>query len=243
MLEESNFEKAGEEEDALWRAYLSSRDPHARARLFDFYLNTAHKLAGHFFARRPDRGAEFADYLQYACVGLMESLDRYDPGRGASFATFASYRIRGAILNGLEHSTELAAQHAYRRQVEKERVASLLEESRFARDPFEGLVDMAIEMALGLALEPHGLTADRVGTDPYRTFALKDLRDRLLVIVDALPERERQIIRWHYFEHLEFKIIGEALQLSKGRVSQLHARALKLIRQGLKTIDRLDLTL
>jgi RNA polymerase sigma factor for flagellar operon FliA len=241
-MESAPSDKASPEEGELWRSYAVTRDPGTRARLFEFYLPTAHKLAAYFYARRPDRGAEFADYLQYACVGLIESLDRYEPGREASFSTFASYRIRGAILNGLERSTELAAQHAFRRQVEKERIGSLLEDSTSGRDPFEGLVEVAIHMALGLALEDSP-AAQEAGTDPYRTFALKDLRERLLLIVDALPERERQIIKWHYFEHLEFKTIGEVLRLSKGRISQLHARGLKLIREALRSIDHLDLSL
>ena len=243
MSEETSPRDSNAEEDALWHSYLAARDPKIRTRLFEFYLNTAHKLAGYFYARRPDRGAEFADYLQYACVGLIESLDRFEPGREASFSTFASYRIRGAILNGLERSTELAAQHAYRRQLEKERVSSLLDESHSTADPFEGLVEVAIGMTLGFALEDHGAANQESGGDPYRTFALKNLRERLLIIVDALPERERQIIKWHYFDHLEFKVIGEVFKLSKGRVSQLHARALKLIREALHSIDRFDLTL
>lgn len=242
-MEEIDLDNSKSEEEALWRSYLVARDPKIRARLFERYLNTAHKLAGYFFARRPDRGAEFSDYLQYACVGLIESLDRYEPGREASFSTFASYRIRGAILNGLERSTELAAQHAFRRQLEKERVGSLLDESKSAADPFEGLVEVAIGMTLGFALEDSGVAHEESGTDPYRTFALKDLRERLLLVVDALPERERQIIKWHYFDHLEFKVISEVFRLSKGRVSQLHARALKLAREALRSIDRFDLTL
>jgi RNA polymerase sigma factor FliA len=242
MPDMSDAEVSKRQEEVLWRSYLATRDPIIRTQLFELYRDTAHKLAAYYYARRPDRGAEFADYMQYACIGLIESLDRYNPEGDASFPTFASYRIRGAILNGLERSTELAAQHAYRRQVEKERVDSLVEESKSTTDPFEGLVSIAIEMALGFALEDSGLATNELGTDPYRTLALKDLRDRLLLIVEALPERERQIVKWHYFDHLEFKTIGEVFELSRGRVSQLHSRALKLIREGLRSIDRFDLS-
>jgi RNA polymerase sigma factor for flagellar operon FliA len=241
--EESDRERSKSEEEALWRSYFATRDPEIRARLIELHLATAHKLAAQLYAHRPDRSAEFGDYLQYACVGLVESLDRYDGSRGASFMTFASYRIRGAILNGLEQSTERTAQSAYRRQVEKERVDSLLDQSSAGGDPFEGLIEITIEMALGFALQDSGLADGGNASDPYRSYELKRLRERLLLIVEALPERERRIIKWHYFDHLDFKVIGAVLELSKGRVSQLHARALKLIRKGLESIDRFDLSL
>ena len=71
-----------------------------------------HKLAAYAYARRGPQAPEFADFLQWARLGLMEAFDRYDPAREAAFMTFAGYRIRGAILNGLEHVTEGAAQWA-----------------------------------------------------------------------------------------------------------------------------------
>jgi len=153
------------------------------------------------------------------------------------------YRIRGAILNGLEHATEQAAQHARRKQIEKERVESVIGGARGASEALEELVEVTVGLALGFALEDSGLSAEPETFDPYRVLELKRLRERLLLIVEALPEREKQIVKWHYFEHMDFKLIGLAFRLSKGRISQLHARALKLIREGLRSIDRFDLSL
>src|SRR5262249_3296131 len=172
---------------------------------------------------------EFADYLQWARVGLLEAFERYDPQREASFVTFAGYRIRGAILNGLEHASESAAQWAHRKALEQERVESMLEEAHDAEE-LERLPPLTLGPALGFAPADAGLSAEPETYDPYRVLELKRLRERLLVIVQALPEREGRIVRWHYFEQMDFKLIAAALRLSKGRISQLHARALKLIR-------------
>lgn len=241
MQEPPNVEQPGPDEVSLWREYVATRDPKVRIRLIERYLETAHRIAGYFFARRADRSADFHDYLQDARLGLIEALDRYDPNREAGFVTFASYRIRGAILNGLERNTERATQVAYRRRIERDRIESVTTESR-GTEPFEGLVDMTIGLALGYALEDSGISAQQdPASDPYRAFELKRLRERLLLIVEALPERERLIVKWHYFERMDFKLIGLALKLSKGRISQLHARALVLIRKGLKSLDRFDL--
>ena len=221
-----------EDESALWQTYLASRDAGLRAELIERYLPEVHKLAAYAYARRGPQSPEFGDYLQWARVGMIEAFDRYDPGREASFMTFAGYRIRGAILNGLEQATEGSAQRARRKDLEEERIESML----------EGLAEVTLGLALGFALEDSGLSAAPEGFDPYRVLEMKRLRERLLLIVDALPERERRILKWHYFEHMDFKQIGSTLGLSKGRISQLHARGLKLMREGLRSVERFDLS-
>ena len=111
----------------------------------------------------------------------------------------------------------------------------------FGRHEGSGALDLMAQAAQR-ALEDSGLSAAPEGFDPYRVLEMKQLRERLLLIVDALPERERRILKWHYFEHMDFKHIGEALGLSKGRISQLHARGLKLMRESLRSIERFDLS-
>jgi RNA polymerase sigma factor for flagellar operon FliA len=108
------------------------------------------------------------------------------------------------------------------------------------------MVDFTILLAMGYVLEDSGewnpAGADRAA-DPYKSVQLERVRARLSLLVDALPQRERLIIRYHYFEHMEFQAIGTILELSKGRVSQLHARALRLIREGYDTLEGFDLQL
>src|ERR1041385_1197108 len=187
-----------EEEAALWQAYLAGRDAVLRGRLIERYLPEVHRIAAHAYARRGPQAPEFDDYLQWARLGLIEAFDRYEPAREASFMTFAGYRIRGAILNGLEHATEGAAQWAHRKALEEER-----------------LDDVTLGLALGFALEGSGLGAAPEGFAPYRALELKRLRERLLLIVEALPERERRILKWHYFEQMDFQLGGGALALVK----------------------------
>jgi RNA polymerase sigma factor for flagellar operon FliA len=230
-----------EDESALWQTYLASRDAGLRAELIERYLPEVHKLAAYAYAKRGPQSPEFGDYLQWGRLGLMEAFDRYDPAREASFMTFAGYRIRGAILNGLEQATEGAAQRARRKDLEEERLESMLEAADDG-EALERLAEVTLGLALGFALEDSGLSAAPEGFDPYRVLEMKRLRERLLLIVEALPERERRILKWHYFEHMDFKLIGAALGLSKGRISQLHARGLKLMREGLQSVERFDLS-
>src|SRR5207247_5117094 len=94
------------EEAALWRQLRATSDAQAREKLLALHLPYARTLAATFYARRFHDEIEFGDYLQFASVGLLEALDRYDPGRGVQFRTFAARRMQGAILNGLEKLTE-----------------------------------------------------------------------------------------------------------------------------------------
>jgi RNA polymerase sigma factor FliA len=243
-------------ERSLWEEYGRTRHPDIRQQLVRRYMDMTHRIAAHLYGRRVGNAVAFDDYLQYARVGLLEAIDRYDPAREASFATFAGYRIRGSVLNGLEQTTELAAQAAQRRHSRlRERAQSIdirdMRESIDAEsdgaqlERFAGMVDVAILLAMGYVLEDNGEwnAAGPSKADPYRSVHLDGVRARLIRLVDALPERERLIVRYHYFEHMEFQDIGAVLDVSKGRVSQLHARALQLIRGGYEALEQFGVEL
>jgi len=232
-----------EEEVSLWHRYVSTRDTEVREQLITRHLDTARKIAASLYANRINNTIDFSDYLQYARLGLIEAVDRFDPAHRASFTTFATYRIRGSILNGVEKATEKAAQHAQRKRAQRERVKSVREGADHPSDAFSSMVDVAISLALGYLLEESGIWRpgnEDPGADPYRSLELKRLAERMGLIVQALPEREQLIIRYHYFQQMEFVAIGDVLGISKVRVSQLHARALKLIRDAYQALDRFD---
>ncbi|MBI3900268.1 MAG: sigma-70 family RNA polymerase sigma factor [Gammaproteobacteria bacterium] len=234
----------GDEAAVLWRHYVSGRDPVVRHRLIEHYLPTAKGIAAALFAKRINDIIDFRDYLQYARIGLIEAIDRFDPDLQVAFPTFATYRIRGAILNGIEMASEQAAQYAQRKRAMRERTKSMRAASDSSDDPFATMVDLAIGLALGYMLEESGIwrpDSEDQAADPYRSLEMKRLQQRMGAIVQALPERERQIVLSHYFEHLEFSEIADKLGVSKGRVSQLHARALKLVRDALRSIESLNL--
>jgi RNA polymerase sigma factor FliA len=242
---------SGQQEVALWEEFRRSGAPELRERLVAAYLDLTHTIAARLFGQRVNNSVTFDDYLQYARVGLLEAIDRFDPQRGASFATFAGYRIRGAILNGLERATEAAAQSAHRRRARlRERAQSLQPPQPNAAETgaarFAGLVDVTVLLAMGYVLEDSGHWnpggAD-TASDPYRSVQLERLCSRLHRLVEVLPERERTIVQRHYFQQVEFQQIGELLGLSKGRVSQLHARALQLIREGYESLEGFDVEL
>jgi RNA polymerase sporulation-specific sigma factor len=93
------------EEARLWRAFKSRGDLRSRARLIESYQPLVFKVAMHLRLRE----AIVMDMIQEGTVGLIEAVERYDPGRGVRFSTFATYRIRGRILNALHRERPLVS--------------------------------------------------------------------------------------------------------------------------------------
>lgn len=228
----------------LWESLRSTGDAQAREELILRYASFARTIAATLYRCRPDSATPFEDYLQYARVGLMEAVDRYDGSRGASFETFSGYRIRGAILNGLARDTELGAQRSFWRTRLADREKSLapvaVEHPESAT--LEELVRLVTGLAIGFVLE--GPAPDPVDetpeSNPYLATELEEIRAHLRTRIGELPDREREIVREHYFEHREFQEIAARLGVTKGRVSQLHARAVARIRELMDPRPRID---
>ena len=118
----------------LWQALQELGDPRAREQLIIRYGDFARMIAAKLYGTRRDDTVPFKDYLQYAQIGLIEALDRFDAGLGASFESYSSHRIRGSILNGLSRLTELRAQRGYWREVIAERRQSMQESQEAVSD-------------------------------------------------------------------------------------------------------------
>jgi RNA polymerase sigma factor for flagellar operon FliA len=215
--------------EKLWAQFTESRSAALRARLIECYLQLAHLAAAKFFRMRSDHAVSFADYLQYARLGLVEAIDGFDPTREASFETYSSYRIRGAMLNGLARESEVAAQRTFWRTRLEERVEQLgPPQSSDAERELEEITRMLERLASSYFAE--GDREDPVDeaphSNPHAATELAQLRE----VVEKLPARERLLIRRHYFDHWEFRVIARELMVTPGRISQLHAQALGHIR-------------
>ena len=242
-----NAADAGEE-PRLWEAMRSGADPGARARLIDMHLPFARIMAAKLYAARITNELEFEEYLQYASTGLLECIDRYDPSYGASFRTYASHRMTGAILNGVQISSEKQEQIAFRARIGAERTQSLRGDKPAAdAGPdalFANLARIAVGLALGYVLEDSGMfREDEGGTmdNSYQRIELRQLQKRVRALVDNLPERERLIIRYHYFNHVPFDHIAGMLGVTKGRISQLHKRALEWLHEEARNVSKCDI--
>jgi RNA polymerase sigma factor FliA len=224
------------------------QSPAQRAALVDAYTPLVRRIAARCFLRRIGNELEFADFLQFGHIGLLEAIDRYSPARGVRFETFATYRIEGAMLNGVTSLSEYQRQASVRRGLLGQRTASLASggdepAAETSQDPLERLAEVAIGLALGFALEDAALyvDGDRIGPDnAYTRLELHQLRQQVAQLLQQLPETEQLVLHRHYYQQVPFEETARVLGLTKGRVSQIHQAALKRLRTLVKEVRGLD---
>ena len=232
----------------MWRALRTEDSVTARESLFSYYLPFGRVMAAKLYARRATNEVEFDDFMQLASVGLLEAIDRYRLDLGASFKTYAASRIQGSILTGIEKFSDSIQQAALRGRVKKERLESLHNDMEPTPDTdlFAEMAEVAIGLALGYVLEGSGMYADAEPSYPdnaYSRCEMKQLAQRVRTVVENLPERERAIITLHYYEHVPFHEIAERMSITKGRVSQIHARAMRLLKEVCATLTGLNVSI
>ena len=194
------------------------------------------------------------DLYSYGVFGLLDALRKFDPARGVKFETYAFTRIKGAILDGLRAMDWVPASMRQRaRQVEEAFGRVEAREGRTASDAeVAGELGMApaefarvlsdIERASLLSLDElwgeeggeeyalRDLVRDEGAADPTERAEWKD-RERILAeAVEALPERERTVLTFFYYDGMTPKEIAAVLGVSVSRISQLHSRAVLRLR-------------
>ncbi len=232
------------DEPVLWSA-VAGGDPAARGRLIEAYLPFARVIAAKSYAARTEFDQEFEDYLQFGTIGLIEAVDRFDAGLGLLFKTFAFHRISGAILNGLEHMSEKRIQVATERRLAGERRRSVITPAPLpARDLFQQLADVAVSLALGYVIEGGAAVyfheESTLADTRYSSLELAQVRKQLLGLLHDLPDQERRVIKYHYLNQVPFNEIAETMGLTRGRISQIHHRALERLRTSLQSVRTCD---
>lgn len=193
-------------------------------------------------------GIELDDLIQAGMVGLLDALKRFDPRAGASFATFASQRVRGAMIDELRTRDWLPRSVRRNARALDQCVHRL--EQRLGRAPEER--EIAVEMGMSLEEYRHLLNdtnnghllpfedmvaergepeADSNGPpSPFAALVSSEQRDRLVSAIDSLPEREKLLVALYYQEELNLKEIGAVLGVTESRVCQLHSQAVSRLR-------------
>lgn len=229
---------------ALWERFSEGGEAEARGQLIERYLPLSRAIAASLYGKRIADDAEFADYMQYATMGLIEAVDSFDWRRGVKFNTFATYRIQGAIRNSIVNFSERREQAGLLYRLKRERLESIKagDEPPAGRRRARGsalvkeMADMTVIWALSYLLEGSGMLAGRDEAQYVEQFydgmEVRQLKERIAGLVDALPDQERRVIKYHYFQNLEFTEIAKIFGLTKGRISQIHKRALLLLREA-----------
>jgi RNA polymerase sigma factor for flagellar operon FliA len=247
--------KASAEQLSLWWTKLrKGNDEHARNCLMENYLSLVKYTAERLRTKLPDE-VDVDDLISAGIFGLMDAVNAFDLGRGVKFETYCVPRIRGAILDELrsmdwvprlvrsrahklgEAARSLEAQlgrKATERELAETMRMSLREFRKLQRDAHAtGVVSLSrkwFETDSNKDVREIDVLEDKRSEDPVRIAQRRDLKD---LVTRGLSRAERLIIVLYYFEEMTMKEIGETLDLSESRVSQMHSAILGRLRHQL----------
>ncbi|NLG36554.1 MAG: FliA/WhiG family RNA polymerase sigma factor [Clostridiales bacterium] len=234
------------DKNSLWESYRANRSAAIRNQLLIEYAplvrRVVHALPFTFMGC-----ADEDDMIGEGIFGLMDAIDKYDARRNVKFETYASLRIRGAVLDKLRKMDVLSRGTRERvRQIEE--ICDTLEKS-LMRHPTHaeiaqaaGLTEQAVRKALEEAalsnmisledvLAGCGLQEDARTETPEQILERSELTDTLTRAIEDLRDNEKQVVSLYYYEELTLREIGAVLGVSESRASQLLSRSLRKLRQ------------
>ena len=197
---------------------------------------------------------DIGDLIQDGVLGLIDAARRFDADRGIKFETFAERRVRGAMIDALRRDAwprgvrrqrrELdAAREALRRELGHEpsmadlaaRVGS--DEKRLSRTIVRiNTIEATSPLATGEHFDENCLPTALVPSEPDSpdtAYEKLETRERVRAAIQSLPWRERKVIGLYYYGEVTMKQIGAEIGVNESRVSQLHARAIRRLREAL----------
>ena len=231
-----------------------------RQHVIEDYIPLVKYLAHRISMKLPNH-VEIDDLVNSGIIGLIDAIEKFDPGRGIKFKTYAEFRIRGAIFDGLrsldwvprsvrkqkkmvEQSYAQLEQQLGRHATDEELCRDLgvgLEEFYKSLDNLKGVsLGKFVELNNNDSQGGEGESAiafipDRSTDDPYHKFQKHELTEILSEAIRRLPDKERYVVSLYYFDELTMKEIGTVLNITESRVSQLHTKSMIRLREALKS--------
>lgn len=241
------------EEKKLWQEYKTKNSQAAREKLILRYIPLVKHIAGKIIVELPDKFS-FEDLVNYGVLGLIDALDRFDPGRGVEFSTYAVPRIRGAIYDELRR-IDWVPTHIRRKSKRFSRALKELE-NKLGRSPTDEELRERLELSeeefkdfLQQVNIPENVSLERfiapqskdkfqlrdmleadVETEPDKMVAYSQMKEVLGTAIEKLSKKERLVVTLYYYEDLTLQEIGEIMELTAARISQLHTKAIFRLR-------------
>lgn len=201
------------------------------------------------------------DLINVGIIGLISAIEKFDKKRNVKFETYASFRIRGAVLDELRSRDWMPRSTRNKYSKLEESFSSLQkilgrppneeEMSRYLKiplDKYHKLLDEAkgVTILSSEDLPPdyhemnanHDFLEEMDHNNPFSFVATNELKLVLKKAIDVLPEKERLILSLYYYEELTMKEIGKVVNLTESRVCQLHTQAILRLRGNLKELRR-----
>ena len=235
--------------DEVWKKYRLKRDNETRNQLAEHYLPLVKIVAGRIAISLPPH-IDREDLISSGFFGLIDAIERFEIKRNIKFETYASVRVRGAMIDYLRSKDWIPV--TMRQKIRKYEQTICQLESELGRSA----TDEEIAEALGITIKElknligqynsstivpleEYLQTDNIESieyNPAETAEYSELKETLAKVIDRLPEKERLVVSLYYYDELTLKEISLILKLSEARISQLHTKAIFRMRGYLAKI-------
>ncbi len=238
----------------LWKQWKREGKVEAKKRLIEQYLPLVDYVSNRLAIGLP-KNISRDDLESYGIMGLIDAIDKFDYERGLQFETYASWRIRGAIIDGLRHNDWVP--RSVREKAKKIEEAYQILEQQYMRS----VTDAEISDYLQISEKEFRQIVQEIAVTTICSFddPIKDeeadtklsllidenaknpeskvnevfLKEVLAKAIERLTEKERTVISLFYYEDLSLSEIAEVMSLSPSRISQLHSKAILRLRGAL----------
>ncbi|MCI8323638.1 MAG: FliA/WhiG family RNA polymerase sigma factor [Lachnospiraceae bacterium] len=236
----------------LWEEYANTGSPEVREKIILEYAPLVKVVAGRL-SMYLGYNVEYEDLVSYGIFGLIDAIDKFDCLKDVKFETYASLRIRGAILDQIRKMDwiprtirqkqkridaaikEIETQ--YGRSATDEEIAKLLGITDEEYLDWQSQMKITNVVSLNEFLEQGSEVSNEAGStkseafdSPEEILERDELKKILAQALELLTEKERKVIVLYYYEDLTLKEISNILEVSESRISQLHTRALQKMR-------------
>lgn len=253
-----------EELARAWEGYKRNGSPEARDALILHYSPLVKYVAGRVATGLP-ANIEQADLISYGIFGLIDAIDKYDPGRGIKFETYAISRIRGAIIDELRAIDWVPRSVRFKARALEKAYTDL--ENRLRRPPSDAEIAQEMDISLDelntlytqlstvslVALDELMAGEEREGrpalvdtledaraASPTEAFESEEMKHILIEAINRLPEREKVVVTLYYYEGLTLAEIGQVLGVTESRICQMHTKAVIALRARIAEATRGD---
>lgn len=235
-----------ENKENLWKKYQKNPSPEIREEIILEYASLVKIVAGKL-SMYLGNYVEFDDLVSYGIFGLIDAIDKFDVSKEVKFETYASLRIRGAILDQIRKMDWIPRnvrakqkmvneaiskiENQYGKQADDEAIAKELGMNDDEYTHLQSQIKVTNIVSLNEFLEQ----GNQVGvegsmqkrySEPEEVVDQQELKEVLTEALDILTEKEKKVILLYYYEDLTLKEISKVLNVTESRVSQLHTKAL-----------------
>ncbi|WP_083947464.1 sigma-70 family RNA polymerase sigma factor [Thermovenabulum gondwanense] len=195
--------------------YKTQKSKDSLEKLIELYIPLVKYIAGRLAIGLPSF-IDYDDLVSLGMYGLLQALERFDPAKGVKFETFAFYRIKGAITDGLRKMNPI-----------RNKNTSFF--SNFEEISSDEYISEGEEHYGVMLWDLININKDLIN-DPQYELELSETKKVLAEAIGRLPEKEKIVVSLYYYDGLTLKEISRVLDLTPARISQLHSKAIRRLR-------------